>query len=112
MTYEFEDVATGKRLEIAMPVEECVSIGSVIQHEGRRVRRLPSIGLRPPRTFHPFSSTFFMENEGRGVPGMEAPAYDSAGMPCFETKHQAREFARKHGVYYGDRGGSYGCYGR
>lgn len=53
-----------------------------------------------------FVSNFFMENEGRGVPGMEAPAYSKDNFPAFENARQAREFALKHGVHFGERGGS------
>lgn len=43
MLYEFEDVATGRVVELAMPMRDAVGIGTVIEHEGRKLRRIPSM---------------------------------------------------------------------
>lgn len=100
MIFEYED-AHGNR------VDRYVRAGKnppkFVVRGGVRYRRVYSApGLA--RISTPFVSNFFAPWTGRGEPGREAPAYSSEGQPCFETKRQAQNFARKNGVWYGDRG--------
>lgn len=42
MIYEYEDIHTGTLVEITKPAAEADPIDSVIRHEGRSLRRIPS----------------------------------------------------------------------
>lgn len=43
MIYEFEDVETGRVVELSMSMHDAVKIGAVIERDGRKLRRLPSM---------------------------------------------------------------------
>ena len=68
------------------------------------MQRMPSGDFGVARTFKPLASQAFDPFQGADDPKKAAPAYDAEGAPCFENKHQARDFAKKHGMKYGERG--------
>lgn len=42
MLYLFEDTATGEPVEVWYPMAEAPELGSIVEHEGRRLKRRPS----------------------------------------------------------------------
>lgn len=88
--YDFQDVTTGERVEIAFPMRDVPSIGEVVTHEGREVRRVPhSTVSMADRGFIPFAS----ETLPTGTPGFKQTA---DGRCIVETKAQLDRHIAKH----------------
>lgn len=100
MMYEFEDVATGRVVEVQMSMRDAVPIGSEFTHEGRRLRRIPSMpGMSVQETLH-----FVSGQLPRNWP--HAKQHHPDGSPRFESWGEIRESlarAKDHGeqIEYG-----------
>lgn len=96
--YTFKDEATGKllTLEFGMtadsPLPEVPEIGAVINHEGRRVRRMVEMDISDPIVAGN-NFTSFQHRKG----STEAEGADGYvnGRPMFKSKASARDFANK-----------------
>lgn len=101
MIYPFEDVETGERVELSMPMADAPSIGAVIEHPdrpGRRLRRVLADHVVGVRGFKPFRSYALP----RHLPGVK---HDAKGRAIFENRKQfvermAQDDLRKDGWTY------------
>jgi len=90
--YDFVDVKTEEPVVIFMFMDDALEIGTVIEHEGRQVRRvysqgtsIPGLAVEKPggsmqvRKWHP-----------------DAPRHDKKGFPIFNNRREAAEFSKKN----------------
>ena len=88
--YPYEDVETGETVDLFRTMAEADSIGAVIEHEGRKLRRLASQGVGTiDAGFHPFTSI----SQARHDP--DAPRHDAQGRPQFQSKREVQDFLAK-----------------
>lgn len=89
MIYPFRDLDTGEPVEVSMSMADAPSIGDVIDHEGRRLVRLPSRPEAIVRGFEPFSTP--------QMPRWDAAAkrHDARGRPLFATRKERDEYCAK-----------------
>ena len=94
MIYEFVDTETGERVEIPFPAGKAPGDGEVIEHEGRRVRRVLSIpagfNIHGTKPFVPFVS------ESQQVWHPDAPAHTPDGKPVFQSRREQATFVDKN----------------
>lgn len=89
--YVFEDVKTGVRVDVFMDASECVEIGKTIRHEGRRLRRLPSVGASMVEPNWGHVAYQFDEEDAKLAPRSD-PA---TGCPVLLNKREIETFRRK-----------------
>lgn len=92
--YDFEDVDTGEAAEVFYMIADRPDLGAVIQHEGRKLRRvLIPPHLAPVRDFEFVSNALPREN----VRNPKWPC-DAKGRPRFRGKKDVAEYtARSEG---------------
>lgn len=85
MIYEFVDVENGARVEVSLPMSDAPPIDSLIEHEGRWLKRVASIPADVAvDNFTPFTSLQMPRND---------PAcrhHDAMGRPVFYTRDDVR----------------------
>lgn len=87
MIYEFIDTENGERVEVSMPMRDAPPIDSIIEHEGRSLRRIMSAPLGAAvDDFTPFSSIQMERNHP------DAPRLDKFGRARFHSRQEVREF--------------------
>jgi hypothetical protein len=92
MKYEFED-ENGNLVEINLPMREAPSIGSIITHDGRTLRRIASLVQVDPatnRSQYPYVSTALPRR-------LEGCRTDKKGKPIVTSKRHEREIMARHG---------------
>lgn len=88
--YPYEDTQTGERVDLFRSMAQADPIGSVIEHEGRTLRRLASDGVRTQDAgFRPFTSA----TQARYDP--DAPRHDKAGRAQFQSRREVSDFIAK-----------------
>lgn len=97
MIYEFSDEQTGEAVELWMPMSEAPRIGSVIEHEGRKLRREISSVLGFKREEICFASHQLPKGDIHHK--RAGGAFDDKNRPVFTNRKQAQEYAaRTEGV--------------
>lgn len=90
MIYEFVDLESGARVEVSMPMRDAPPIDSIIEHDGRRLKRVMSAPASVAvDDFTPFSSIQMERNHP------DAPRLDKFGRARFNTRQEVREFEAK-----------------
>jgi hypothetical protein len=97
--YDFEDLTTGERVEMPFPMRDAPSIGAVIDHEGRQLKRLasPHVAMAD-KGFTPFISEQMAEN----TPGFKKTP---DGRCIVESKKQLDNHIARHNDSRGARNG-------
>lgn len=89
MRYEFQDTKTGELVEVNFPMKDAPPIDSIIEHEGRWLKRVPSLPADVAvDNFTPFSSIQLPLHDPA------APHHDPKGRPTFLTRQEVRDFSR------------------
>lgn len=88
--YEFIDESTDERVELFMPMSEAPSFGTVIEHEGRQLRRIHS-DQQVREEFEPYVAY----SKPPGLPG--CPIDKKSGRSVITSRKQEREVAKRRG---------------
>ncbi len=94
--YEFECPDTGERSEHFFHGSEAPGIGSEVEIEGRKWRRIPSLGAGKPRVW---SREFVARSQALWHP--DAPRHNDVGEAVFRSQREVDEFCAKTGQTYG-----------
>ena len=97
--YDFEDEKTGERVELFFMMSEAPAWGEVIEHEGRKLKRI----VTPVEHASVDREVYFKCWRVSGDEAKGARHYDPAdGCPVFTSKQEVRDFLRVQGGTYGD----------
>ena len=93
IAYVFKDVETGGHVDVLYPAGKAPKIGRVITRKGQRLQRVPSVA-HPKVDNIRFQSWWFP----RWTKG--AKHYTPDGLPCFKTRAEAKDMAKRYGYQY------------
>jgi hypothetical protein len=93
MKYEFQD-SDGNLIELDYPMREAPSIGSIIEHEGRRLTRVPSLSVQVDPATNRSQYPYVSQALPRNLAGCKTA---KGGKPIVESKRHEREIMARHG---------------
>lgn len=94
MIYEFTDIKTGKIVEINLPMRDAPAIGSIIEHDGRRLARIPSVSVQVDPATNRSQYPYVSHALPRKLTGCKT---DRRGRPIVESRRHEREIMARHG---------------
>jgi len=94
--YEFQDVESGKMVDVEMPMAEAVDIGSTIRRGGRTLKRLVSRECIPAAQVKGFGTAFVAHSLHRDTPGVNH--VDSAGRVHITCAQDIRDIHKASGI--------------
>ena len=89
--YPFMDVETGDPVDEFFPIADAPEIGSVVEVEGRKLKRLVSRMSKPKITNYAFKG-YSLPREDPKNPKWPC---DATGVPLFESRAQVKEYAAR-----------------
>lgn len=96
--YSFKDLDTGEPIELFYQMGQAPGLGEKIRHKGRHLQRLveaPMGRVKPEKRFKAYSQPH-KDRHGNLPPGaIEAPHYDSDGVPVFTSKKEVDAYVAK-----------------
>jgi len=93
MKYEFQD-ADGNVVEIDMMMRDAPSIGSIIEHDGRRLTRIASVSVQVDPAANRSQYPYVSHALPRNLAGCKVA---NGGKPIVESKRHEREIMARHG---------------
>lgn len=93
MLYEFID-EDDNVVEINLPMRDAPSIGSIIQHDGRTLTRIPSVSVQVDPATNRSQYPYLSHALPRKLDGCRT---DHRGRPIVESKRHEREIMARHG---------------
>lgn len=93
MKYEFTD-PDGNLVEIDMPMRDAPSIGSIIEHNGMRLTRIPSTSVQVDPASNRSQYPYVSHALPRNLSGCKVAV---GGKPIIESKRHEREVMARHG---------------
>lgn len=102
--YSFEEVATGRKVEVFMPMREAVAIGAVVTLNGNELKRLPELCQERAAV-----KNIEYEDAQMRPWHPHGKRYSKEGQIQFDSRREVEEFTatcRDHGeeVFYDDEG--------
>lgn len=92
IAYQFKDEETGTEVDVLMESKDAVDIGAVIEHEGRKLRRLPPVISGTKVQGNRFIN-YQVQTGTEQATG--ADFYDEKGRPGFTSRRRAADWAAK-----------------
>jgi hypothetical protein len=93
MKYEFQD-PDGNVVEIDMPMRDAPSIGSIIERDGVRLTRVPSLSVQVDPATNRSQYPYVSQALPRNLAGCKTA---KGGKPIVESKRHEREIMSRHG---------------